>query len=73
MTTTTTLHKAGSIRAYSKRELATLYKISTRTLTRWLRPHQEKIGKREGRYYTLKQVLIIFDLIGSPDALDLAA
>ncbi len=50
-----------------------MYKVSQKTMTRWLKPHKEKIGKRQGRYYNVKQVEIIFDTLGLPETLDEAA
>jgi hypothetical protein len=50
-----------------------MYNVSKKTMTRWLKPHLPKIGQREGRYYNVKQVQIIFDLFGLPDCLDTAA
>jgi hypothetical protein len=54
---------------YAPRELADMYGISLRTLNKWLKPHREKIGQRPaGTYlYSLKQVKIIFDVLGQPD------
>jgi len=58
--------KTVEIKAYSLGELAALYEVSVRTMNRWLKPHLETIGKREGRFYTIKQVTIIFDKLGMP-------
>ena len=54
------------IKAYSITELAGIYKISNKCMKRWLTPHQDLIGKREGRYFTALQVRIIFDKLGLP-------
>ncbi len=56
-----------TIRPYSKKELTAMYAISKKTMTRWLKPHLPKIGKREGRYYTVRQVTVIFEALGLPD------
>lgn len=61
------------VRPYSKKELTAMYNVSKKTMTRWLKPHLPTIGKREGRYYNVKQIQIIFDLLGLPDCLDNAA
>lgn len=66
-------HRSLIIRAYSKKELAHLYEVSKMTMTRWLKPHLEKIGKREGHTYTVKQVAVIFEVLGIPASLDEAA
>lgn len=61
------------IRSYSIGELSKLYEMSVKTMNRWLKPHLEVIGKREGRYYTVKQIQQIFDLLGLPKDYDEAA
>lgn len=61
------------VKAYSIGELASLYEISVRTMNRWLRPHLERIGKREGRFYNVKQVEFIFEHFGLPKDYDEAA
>lgn len=52
------------IKAYSTKEIAELYNVSGRTLTRWLVPFSEEIGQRRGHYFTPKQTRIIFEKIG---------
>jgi len=47
-------------------ELATMYKVSRKTLRTWLLPHKPKIGKRISMYYTAKQVRMIFEVLGEP-------
>jgi transposase len=54
------------VKPYSKQELANLYQIGVRTMSTWLQPFEETIGKRHGRYYTIKQVRCIFDKLGTP-------
>lgn len=51
---------------YSIGELAKLYNVSLRTMNNWLAPHKEAIGQRSGRFFTVKQVLLIFQLIDLP-------
>ncbi len=68
-----TERKTVEIKVYSIGELAALYEISVRTMNRWLKPHLEKIGKREGRFYSVKQVSIIFDQLGLPKDFDQVA
>ena len=55
------------VKAYTITELAGLYGISLKTLRTWLSPHQERIGPRLGRYYTVLQVRRIFECLGQPD------
>ncbi|MFT3979453.1 MAG: MerR family transcriptional regulator [Ferruginibacter sp.] len=53
-------------RPYTNKELAALYGVSTKTLRTWLLRHQQSIGPKSGRYFTSKQVRIIFDGLGEP-------
>jgi hypothetical protein len=52
---------------YNTKELATLYRVSYKTFRAWLVPHLEKVGKKNSKYYTAKQVRIIFELLGEPE------
>ena len=54
------------VKPATTKELAALYAISPKTFRNWLQPHQKKIGERRGRYYTARQIRIIFELIGEP-------
>jgi hypothetical protein len=60
--------KAIPVKPYSIGELARIYNVSLHTMNQWLYPHMEAIGKTEeqGRMFTVKQVLIIFDKLGLP-------
>lgn len=55
-----------SLKAYTVGELADIYGVDWRTFKRWLVPFKEEIGERNGRYYTINQVKIIFEKIGLP-------
>jgi len=52
------------IRRYTRKQLATLYGCSTRSITRWV--NHLKIGKRIGHFYTAEQVRQIVDKLGTP-------
>ena len=54
------------LKPYSLKEIADIYGISTKTLTKWMAPLRDKVGIRRGRYYTIKQVRIIFDELELP-------
>lgn len=60
-----------SVRPYMLKELAHLYGVSGRTVINWIRPFKEELGARMGRYYSIRQVRIIFDNLGVPYALEL--
>lgn len=55
-----------AVKVYSQKELAGLYEICPRTFKNWIRPHEDKIGKKVGRYYSPVQIETIFDVIGLP-------
>ena len=65
--------KAGNampIRPYTLKEIASLYRVSKLTLKKWLKPFEKDIGERIGHFYSVKQVKIILDKLGTPDAID---
>jgi len=54
------------LRPYSYKELTALYGISQRTMKTWLTPFMAEIGEKHSRYFTVRQVRIIFDKLGLP-------
>jgi len=52
------------IKPLNKSELANYYGVSRKTLMRWLTPHEKKIGKYTGKCYTIRQLKIIFKILG---------
>jgi N-acetyl-beta-hexosaminidase len=54
------------IKHYSIAELADLYNLERRVFKKWLEPHLPVIGERIGHFYNIKQVKIIFDVLGLP-------
>ena len=58
--------KSIEVRPYMPGELAKLYQVSHPTILRWIKGLGDKIGKRDGQYYTTKQVEIIFEELGLP-------
>ncbi len=61
-----TLHAIIEVKPYSLTELAVLYGVSNRTIKNWIKPFQNLIGKKVGRYYTIPQVKIILFNLGLP-------
>jgi hypothetical protein len=57
-------------KSYSITELANVYTVTPRTMKLWLSPHADAIGQKIGRFFNVKQVEIIFDKLGIPDAYD---
>jgi hypothetical protein len=54
------------LKAYSLKELSIIYECSPKTMRTWIKPLKEKLGSRNGHYYTPKQVRIIFERLGVP-------
>lgn len=48
------------------KQLAAIYEVSHKTLKSWLEPFMEEVGEMRGRFFTLKQVRIIYDKLGAP-------
>jgi hypothetical protein len=63
---TTDQHEMIWLRPYSFQELANIYGVGVKTLKKWLLPFENDIGVRQGRYYTVAQVKVIFDKLGLP-------
>jgi hypothetical protein len=58
------------IKPYKHKELSDLYGVSRQTFSKWLIRLKGKIGERQGHYYSVEQVRIIFDSLGIPSKLD---
>jgi hypothetical protein len=62
-------HNECVIRRYTHKELTVLYKVSWKTLQRWLKPFEGNIGRKHGHFYSSRQVAIIFEMLGPPEGL----
>jgi len=54
------------IKPYSTKELASIYDVCDKTMKKWIKPFLAEIGEKNGRYYSVAQVKIIFDKLGVP-------
>jgi len=61
--------KTVEVKHYSTKELARFYGVCDKTLLKWMKPFADNIGERQGRYYTVAQVKIIFEKLGEPSNL----
>lgn len=59
-----------TIKGYMTKELAMMYQVSPKVFRNWIKPHLEVIGERQGWYYNLMQVRIIFERLGPPPDTD---
>ncbi len=60
------------VKPYSKREMAEIYGVSSKTFEKWINPFIDDIGKRNGRYYTVRQVTMIIEKLDFPYWIDVA-
>jgi hypothetical protein len=59
-------NNATDLRPYSVKEIASIYNVCDKTLKKWLKPHEPLIGVKQGRYFTVVQVKVIFEKLGLP-------
>lgn len=65
-------HKMGSIsmideiRPYSTKDLASIYGVCVKTFKKWITPFATEIGEKNGRYFSVAQVKIIFEKLDVP-------
>ena len=58
------------VKPYTPKELSEYYGVSDKTFKKWLSPFAIQIGQKNGRYYTVAQVRVIFEKIGIPGSID---
>lgn len=58
------------VRAYSVKELSAFYCVCERTFRKWISVFKSEIGERVGRYYNIRQVMIILKKLGLPSSFD---
>jgi hypothetical protein len=54
------------VKRYKPNELAKVFGMSLKTLNRNIKSIKDKIGEREGQWYSIHQVIIIFDHLDRP-------
>ena len=54
------------LKHYSTKELARFYGVCDKTLLKWMKPFTTDIGPKQGRFFTVAQVKIIFEKLGTP-------
>lgn len=62
----TTTKERLEIKPYTTQELSVLYNMSSRTFRRNIAGIKEKLGKRIGHFYNVKQVEMIMEHMGRP-------
>lgn len=54
------------IQPYNLKELAAIYGMTLYRMRRSLQPHMKRLGKREGYFFTTKQVILILRFVKLP-------
>ena len=54
------------VRPYTTKDLCNIYQVSDKTFYKWILPFRDQIGTKRGRYFTIRQVSIIFSNLGLP-------
>lgn len=58
------------VQPYMMCELCLIYSVSDKTLRNWISRIEPELGERYGRYYSTRQVEIIFRNFGVPYRID---
>ncbi len=61
-------YKIIKIKRYKLRELAEIYEVNRKTFRGWLNKFKLELGTREGHYYSISQVKLIFSKLELPSA-----
>jgi len=55
------------VKPYNLKDLSSIYGVCNKTLKKWLVPFEKEIGSKQGRYFSITQVKIIFEKLGLPE------
>jgi transposase len=55
------------IRPYSCKEMASMYKVDRRTFKRWIDRFQSELGEKQGYFFSISQVKLIFGKLSLPE------
>ncbi len=58
------------LKPYTLKEMCVLYGVCRFTFRKWLKPFENQIGEKQGIYFSINQVKIIFDKLGYPSMYD---
>jgi hypothetical protein len=61
-----TVNLIEEIRPSSIKELAGIYGCCDKTMKKWIIPFLAEVGIKNGRYYSVAQVKVIFEKLGLP-------
>ncbi len=58
------------LKAYSPKEIRSYYGVSIRTFKKWTEDFEKEIGEVKGKFYTVTQVKLIIDKLGTPGVIE---
>ena len=58
------------VRPSTGKEMAALYGVSYNVFKKWISFFEGQIGPKLGNFYTVKQVLVIFEVLGTPASIE---
>lgn len=57
------------LRPYTVLDLSRMYEVSAKTMKKWIRPFEAEVGTKNGYFYSIAQVQVIFQKLGTPGEL----
>ena len=54
------------VKPYRLSDLAAIFDVNTKTMRKWLDRYPDNLGKREGKYFSVRQVEFCLDKFGLP-------
>ena len=61
------MSKKIDVKPYNIGDLADIYGVCNKTFKKWIQPFEKEIGKKHGRFFSIAQVKIIFEILGMPE------
>lgn len=62
------LKEPAKVQPYNMKELCKLYRVSDKTMRKWLNEIKGDLGEKVGRLYNVNQVKTIFEKLGRPES-----
>ena len=63
---TTPREEIFTLKPYNHKQLADFYGVCWLTFQRWVKKHDLEIGKKQGHFYSINQVIKVFKIFGMP-------
>lgn len=54
------------VKPYRLSDLATIFDVNRKTMRKWLDKYPDELGKREGKYFSVRQVQFCLEKFGLP-------